>query len=120
MEIEPITPRTKTADEKYCGECGSIIRVKAEICPRCGVRQLAVSSATVAMPEPRNKTTAAILAIFLGGLGAHRFYLGKPWIALVYLVFCWTFIPSLVALIEGILFLSMSEAKFSAKYPPFN
>ena len=25
----------------------------------------------------KDKTTAAILAFFLGGLGAHKFYLGK-------------------------------------------
>jgi len=31
--------RTKGADEKFCSECGEIIRVKAEICPKCGVRQ---------------------------------------------------------------------------------
>jgi hypothetical protein len=27
-------------DEKYCSECGEIIRSKAEICPKCGVRQI--------------------------------------------------------------------------------
>lgn len=27
-------------DEKYCSECGEIIRLKAEICPKCGVRQI--------------------------------------------------------------------------------
>lgn len=26
------------ADEMYCPECGSTIRMKAEICPDCGVR----------------------------------------------------------------------------------
>lgn len=30
---------TKSADEKFCHECGAVIRVKAEICPKCGVRQ---------------------------------------------------------------------------------
>lgn len=32
------TPR-KSQDEKYCHECGELIRAKAEICPKCGVRQ---------------------------------------------------------------------------------
>lgn len=30
----------KMSDEKYCSECGEIIKLKAEICPKCGVRQL--------------------------------------------------------------------------------
>lgn len=29
----------KSAHEKYCYECGAAIRSRAEICPRCGVRQ---------------------------------------------------------------------------------
>ena len=107
----------KAVDEKYCSECGVIIRIKAEICPNCGVRQLTTQSFGRGTQEPRNKTTAALLAIFLGGLGMHKFYLGKPWIAVIYIVFCLTFIPSLVALIEGIAFLSMTDERFSEKYP---
>lgn len=33
---------TKSSDEKYCAECGKLIRIKAEICPHCGVRQQAI------------------------------------------------------------------------------
>lgn len=29
----------KKDTEKFCQECGEIINVKAEICPKCGVRQ---------------------------------------------------------------------------------
>ena len=28
----------KNIDEKFCFECGQIIKAKAEICPKCGVR----------------------------------------------------------------------------------
>ena len=31
--------RTKGLDEKFCSECGEIIKLAAEICPKCGVRQ---------------------------------------------------------------------------------
>lgn len=34
--------KTKMDNEKYCSECGEIILLKAEICPKCGVRQLPV------------------------------------------------------------------------------
>jgi hypothetical protein len=37
------TKKTKAADEKYCSECGEIIRLKAYICPKCGVKQLPIS-----------------------------------------------------------------------------
>ena len=32
--------RSKAAGEKYCSTCGSIIKQDAEICPKCGVRQM--------------------------------------------------------------------------------
>ncbi|MBI5637038.1 MAG: DUF2628 domain-containing protein [Nitrospinae bacterium] len=31
--------RTKAADEKFCETCGAAIKIAAEICPKCGVRQ---------------------------------------------------------------------------------
>lgn len=64
----------------------------------------------------KNKTTAGILALFFGGIGAHKFYLGKPIVGLFYLLFCWTFIPEFIALIEAILLFSMREESFNKKY----
>src|SRR5438067_12678342 len=66
----------------------------------------------------RNKSTAALLALFLGGFGGHRFYLGQTFIGLLYLVFFWTFIPAIVAFLEFIGILVMSEESFNAKYNP--
>jgi len=48
----------------------------------------------------KNRTTALLLTLFLGGLGAHRFYMGQVGMGLLYAVFVWTFIPSIVAFIE--------------------
>ena len=64
----------------------------------------------------KSKTTAAILAFFLGGIGVHRFYLGQTGLGLLYLLFFWTFIPAIVAFIDFILFLTMSDEKFNEKY----
>jgi TM2 domain-containing membrane protein YozV len=50
--------------------------------------------------QQKNATTAVLLALFLGGLGAHKFYLGKVGLGILYIVFFWTFIPTFVALIE--------------------
>src|SRR5947209_5126234 len=35
----PSLGRARGPDEKFCQECGAVIRAKAEICPKCGVRQ---------------------------------------------------------------------------------
>ena len=48
----------------------------------------------------KNPTTGVVLAFFLGGLGGHRFYLGQTGLGILYVVFVWTLIPALVALIE--------------------
>jgi len=53
-----------------------------------------------------NKVTYALLAFFLGGLGVHKFYASQTGMGILYLVFCWTFIPSIIALIEGIVVLT--------------
>jgi len=64
----------------------------------------------------KNKNTAAILAFFLGGIGVHRFYLNQTLLGVVYLLLCWTFVPLFIALIDFIVFLSMSQEKFDLKY----
>ena len=64
----------------------------------------------------KNKMVAGLLALFIGGLGIHKFYLNKPTQGVLYILFCWTFIPSIVAFIEGIIYLCMSDASFEKKY----
>jgi TM2 domain-containing membrane protein YozV/ribosomal protein L40E len=108
---------TKGANEKYCLECGAIINAKAEICPKCGVRQMPVpTSIGVSSSSGRNRIVAAIFAILLGGLGIHKFYLGRVGQGILYLIFCWTFIPLLIGFVEGLVYLTMSDADFNAKY----
>ena len=106
----PVAAENVPQSSKFCSECGARISAKAEVCPKCGVR-----SSTLAGGE-HNKTTAALLALFLGGLGMHKFYLGRTGMGLIYLVFCWTFVPAIISLVEGIQFLSMSESEFAMKY----
>ena len=102
---------------KYCHACGQVVDARAEICPKCGVRQPDVDGPGGGSTEHKNKLVAALLAFLLGGIGAHHFYLGKPIMGVIYLLFCWTLIPSLVALIEGLVYLCMSDAAFARRYP---
>jgi TM2 domain-containing membrane protein YozV len=53
-----------------------------------------------------NKVTYALLAIFLGGIGVHKFYAGQTGLGILYLLFCWTFVPEIIGLIEGIVALT--------------
>ncbi|HZK44207.1 MAG TPA: NINE protein [Syntrophomonadaceae bacterium] len=101
---------------KYCSNCGQIIDFNAEICPKCGVRVAPAPVQGLSLGDGKNKIVAAILAIILGSLGAHKFYLGKIGTGILYILFCWTFIPALVGVIEGIIYLTMSDAEFSSKY----
>ncbi len=48
--------------EMYCPTCGNTILKLAEICPKCGVRNT-LSTNTV---QPKSKTAAVLLAVFLG------------------------------------------------------
>ncbi len=64
----------------------------------------------------KNKVVAGILAILLGGLGIHKFYLGKLGQGILYLLFSWTGIPSIIGFIEGILYLVKSDEEFNRQY----
>lgn len=64
----------------------------------------------------KNKAVAALLAFFLGAFGIHKFYLGYNFAGILYLIFSWTFIPSILALFDFIGLLLMSDAAFNSKY----
>ena len=48
----------------------------------------------------KDVTAAILLAFFLGSFGAHRFYMGEIGLGFLYILFCWTFIPHIIALVE--------------------
>ncbi len=64
----------------------------------------------------KSKVAAGVLAILLGGLGIHKFYLGKIGMGILYLLFCWTYIPAIIGLIEGIIYLCSNEENFQLKH----
>ncbi len=117
LALEPMaTPKPAEDEDDYdqteaacfCVKCGTMIRTGLTHCPKCftPVTQDGVS---------KSKTTATLLAFFLGGLGVHRLYLGQWW-GVFYLLFWGTLIPSIVSLIESIVFLCTSQKSWDEKY----
>lgn len=93
------------ADMVYCRGCGKEIHKTAPACPACGARQVA------SRKNQKSKVVAGVLALLLGAFGVHRFYLGKWW-GIFYLLFFWTWIPGLIAFIEGIVFLCTNDERW--------
>ena len=88
-----------------------------------------VGSSSSGSTGEKSKLTAGLLAIFLGGLGIHKFYLGYTGPGLVYLLFntvgwavTWllaglpNFALGVIALIEGIIYLTKSDEEFEQIY----
>ena len=59
---------------------------------------------------------AVALTFFLGGVGAHKFYLNKTMLGILYVLFCWTFVPLIISLLECLILLFMGKNKFDKKY----
>ena len=107
---------------------------------RAGVRvdfETAGNAAREVYPDPgaprpalglagdKNRIVAGVLALLLGSLGVHKFYLGSNRAGLIMLacsLFGWIllFVPNgivwLIALIEGVIYLTRSDAEFHERY----
>lgn len=82
----------------YCKNCGKEIDNNVSYCPVCGVSTNS-SSQQATSQQPvinvinnapgyihKKKWTAFWLCFFLGGLGAHRFYVGKTGTGIIWLL----------------------------------
>lgn len=115
-------------EKNYCGYCGVRVAPKQVVCVKCGM-SLNNNGAPGNRPEgsvcrcgEKSRIAAALFALFLGGLGIHKFYYQSWGWGLVYLGFflltCgWGgIITSILALIEAIMFFAMSDEEFNRKY----
>lgn len=57
----------------HCTTCGAEFARSATACPKCG----APNAVAAAQVSTKGMVPAALLCFFLGGLGIHRFYVGK-------------------------------------------
>ncbi|MBQ2973228.1 MAG: TM2 domain-containing protein [Clostridia bacterium] len=63
------------AASNFCPNCGSETNRDASVCINCGVALKAVAKSGLNSDE-KTKMAAGLLAIFLGHIGMHEFYLG--------------------------------------------
>lgn len=92
----------------FCRGCGREIHQSAASCPGyCGARQQAAR-------QGKGKATIGVLALLLGGLGIHRFYLGQWWGIFTCCLSGRSFHPSQPSL--GIVFLCTGDAAWEQKY----
>lgn len=113
-----------------CPKCHSTNVIQTDTnrfeCPYCGnvftasqansFSQGYNSSNGNAVPGEKKRITAALLALFLGGIGIHYFYLNKPVAGLVFLLLFWTVIPAILAFIMSLVMFTMSDDEFQQKY----
>lgn len=120
-----------------CKNCSANIDDNVAYCPYCGAPNDAQGSQqnhqyqqqnTNYNPQQMNteptkdKLVAGLLAIFIGTLGIHKFYLGYTKSGVIMLlVSLLTFgigatVMAVIALIEGILYLTKSDAEFYQTY----
>lgn len=64
----------------------------------------------------KSKKTASILALLFGGIGIHRFYLGETAKGVFSIIFCWTYIPMIIGVIDFFIFQLMGQEFFDFKY----
>ena len=66
--------------------------------------------------ERKSQTISVGLALVLGGIGAHKFYLDKPGLGILYLMLSWTGIPSIIGIFEAVKYIRMDEGEFQERF----
>lgn len=79
--------------------------------------QTAASSYNAVPKELSRRIIAAILSLLLGSFGVQFFYVKKTFLGILCIIFCFTAIPSIIGLAQGVIWLTMSDAGFESKYP---
>lgn len=121
--VDDACPRCTVTHEIVCPKCGNTYSPSFANCPYCGIKNdsfIPVPAATLLDPsiayaggEDKDRRTAALLALLLGGLGIHEFYLGNTRAGVFMLLFSWTGIPSVIAMGQGIRYLKMTDDAFA-------
>ena len=106
---------------KFCPNCGTEVTAEQVVCVKCGVG-LKTAATVAGGGGKKSKTVAGLLAIFLGSLGIHEFYLENNISGIIRLVITLVTggwggaILGIISLIEGIIYLTKSDEEFQTIY----
>jgi len=64
----------------------------------------------------KSKTIAVVLALIVGGIGIHKFYLGRTAAGVMYLLFFWTGIPVVLSWFDALAYILMPRETFDDRY----
>lgn len=103
--------RLKKSIGNFFAESGDLIKTQARKVVPQGVQEV-VGLAV----HKKSRITAALLAVFLGGIGGHYFYLGRNGRGLLCVAFCWTMLPTLGGLIHGFAWMRADDAQWALKW----
>jgi hypothetical protein len=99
----------------YCARCGGVMSAIDRFCHACGW-EVGSSEAPPRLPAPvvnpsdSNRLTVLLLCVFLGWVGAHRFYVGKIGTGLIWL-FTFAFLG--IGVIYDLIFIATGEFRDS-------
>jgi TM2 domain-containing membrane protein YozV len=116
------------ANNERCQYCGALIPIAQKQVPPVAVSNVPRSNAQVELfsamnqyptgYQPKDKNTALILAILLGWLGVHRFYVGKTGTGiLMLLVVCCSFGIGWIWTLIDIIMIATDKFPDSNGYP---
>lgn len=75
---------------------------------------------TIDLTSNPKKEVAALLSIFLGDFGIGHFYTGQTTRGILDIVFCWTGIPAIIGLVEGIIWFFDTDEEWAARVAEWN
>lgn len=67
-----------------------------------------------------DKVAAGALNILLGGIGVGHFYTGQTLLGVLDIIFCWTGVPELIGIIEGIIWLCEDDEAWAERCAKWN
>lgn len=123
----------------YCPNCSAKVDPHENFCQYCGTTldhlakkpqknashaqslQSDQNSSPVNRPypgAPKYQIVAGLLAIIFGTFGVHKFYMNKTGKGILYLIFFFTGVPTMLGFIEGLLYLTDSEEVFQERLNP--
>ena len=124
----PAPPPPTQFPHVQCFNCRQWVPQSAGQCQTCGAMMPAPQFSAAPVPyqnqyypltpyRPRkDKTAAGLFGILLGFFGGQHFYLGNYGAGILSILFSWTYIPALIGLIQGIIFLCMDDEEFHRRH----